>query len=305
MRSHITVCVSVMSLTAASLAHAHHDTPAPTRSEPVQLERQSQLQMDLSTTAFELEDHKGQFWTVAAAARLQLSTRVGLRLRLPVHTLGMDESDRRTGVGDAVVGADVGVLDRTATMAKVGLDIYLPLGTRDEGLGHGTAALSPYAEIGQGLAPNWIAFARAGGAFNTHKRNTSTPTFIEHRSDVEVRGSAGLTLSRERTRVSAAAQTVVPMAPAENRGTAFFTATPSAAVLVAKRTWLALFAEVPLHQSRQLDWHSGVAVSYVWGKHETPQPLGATLSKSRQSVAPTGQTETANDEDPYHDSNNL
>jgi Putative MetA-pathway of phenol degradation len=82
-------------------------------------------------------------------------SRVALILHAPVHSRRPAEGGRETGLGDLSLGAKVALVHRPRlVIVSTGLDLTVPSGDEDRGLGAGHAALEPFA-----LA--WLPFGPA------------------------------------------------------------------------------------------------------------------------------------------------
>ena len=79
----------------------------------------------------------------------RLGRRGHVEVRFPVESVSA-AGERRTGVGDVkVAGKYVVNTDRAMTrITTVGLEVSLPTGDEDDGLGHGTAVFEPYLAFG-------------------------------------------------------------------------------------------------------------------------------------------------------------
>lgn len=254
----------VVALAYASPARADHfvGAPAPERTVTRSLGPETSVNVEASTTSFAESDLQGTFWTLAVRGEYGWRS-LGVRIRVPVHTLSMNDRDRATGIGDVVVGATWLGLRRPRLSLGVGLDAYVPSGDSKHGLGQGTAAvgLTSYAAKTLPLDARLIATvgALAGGSAE------GEALFVEQRAEAELRAGVGLSVRLERVRLGARTNAVLPLAPAAARGAFMLTAGPSAAIDLTRRLWADVSAELPLLSDRRFDWQAGISIGYVFG----------------------------------------
>ena len=87
----------------------------------------------------------------------RLGRRGHVEVRVPYESVSV-AGDRRSGLGDVkVAGKYVVNTDRVMTrITTVGLEVSLPTGDEDDGLGHGTAVFEPYLAFGTTLCDVYL-----------------------------------------------------------------------------------------------------------------------------------------------------
>lgn len=259
-----------LALAIAGEARADHGavgTPAPQRSFARTAEPETALSVEASTTSFDNDGVGGTFYTAAANAEYWRAA-FGVHVRLPVHTLSMNTAlERTTGVGDLVVGGTYAVHRSPLASIGVGLDVHLPTGDSDQGLGAGAVALAPNARAVRGLPAQLALYGAAGAIINT---TSGEPTsFTEQRADAELRFGSALAWQASRVRLGAQLQSSIPLAPSQARGVVYVTAGPSIALSIDHHWWLNAFTELPIGNQRAFDWRAGFAVGYSLGAGHT------------------------------------
>jgi hypothetical protein len=260
---------SVVALAHASPASADHfvGAPAPARTVTRSLGPETSVNVEASTTSFAEGDFQGTFWTFAVRGEYGWRS-LGAHVRVPVHTLSMNDRDRATGIGDVVVGATWLGLRRPRLSVGVGIDGYLPSGDSEKGLGLGTLAGGLTAHAALKLPRRWrlttTLGALAGGAAE------GEVLFVEQRAEAELRAGVGLSVQLERVGLGARTKAVLPLAPGAARGAFMLTAGPSVAIDLTRRLWADVSAELPLSSDRRFDWQAGVSIGYVFDADYQP-----------------------------------
>jgi hypothetical protein len=254
----------LLSAVVTGPAQAHHGALRPRRDTAAAGDRPSTAAVAASATAFDIDDEEGRFYTVAAELQLRLGDRWALGLRAPMHHVVETGTDPVSGIGDLVVGGRM----RAAMAGWIGwggVDLLLPTGDPERGLGHGDATVAVSAQATRGFGENWRAGGLVAGLADVTSREAMTTAVVEHRADAELRVAAVGSWTNRRLRAGGELRLTVPLAPGSARGHAYPTAAPSLAVNAGKGAWVELSAEVPLAPSRQLDWQAGLALVWEWG----------------------------------------
>ncbi|HUH02830.1 MAG TPA: transporter [Kofleriaceae bacterium] len=281
----ITQVIGIMvALANASPAIADHfvGAPAPERTVTRSLGPETSVNVEASTTSFTEGDFEGTFCTLAARGEYRWRS-LGFHLRVPVHTLSMNDRDRATGLGDVVVGATWIGLRRPRLSVGVGVDGYLPSGDSEQGLGQGNVAAGITAHAAMTLPRGSRLTATLGALAGDAAEGEAL--FVEQRADAELRAGLGLSMQLERVRFGGRTNAVLPLAPGAARGAFMLTAGPALAIDLTRRLWADVFADLPLLSDRRFDWQAGISIGYVFDAGDPErQPTTTRPDASLRSV---------------------
>ncbi len=255
-------------LTPTRAGAGHGATPVPPRAITTGEELGSSVGMDISTSTFDTDFGSGSFWTVAVTGELWTRGGVGVRLRLPVHTLTQD-GGRASGIGDVTVGARAARSLTRSLRLELVLDLAIPTGDAETGLGIGVAGITSGAQLAQAVAGGVELLGVVSGRRLFGEGGTRT--FVDMRSDLELYAGTGVAWSHRATRLAAIVGATRVLAPESSAGRTFITAMPSVAVDMGAGLWARAFAELPLSTQRRLGWQAGIGLIYNWNRAEDPE----------------------------------
>lgn len=254
----------VIGLAHVSPAAANHfvGAPAPERTTTRSLDPATSVNVEASTTSFTEGDFEGTFWTFAARGEYRWRS-LGIHVRVPVHTLSMNDRDRATGLGDVVVGATWIGWRRPGLTLGVGVSGYVPSGDSQMGLGQGNLAAGIDAHAAAELRESLELTATVGGVAGGAAEGDAL--FVEQRADAELRAGFGLSWQVKRVRLGARTSAILPLAPSAARGSLMVAAGPSVALEISRHLWVDVSAELPLLSDRRFDWQAGASIGYAFG----------------------------------------
>jgi len=159
------------------------------RGEP--LVNSTRLGVESSWTSFDLAGTKGDFFGVTGRVDYRANRTVGLRLLVPVYSLRLSGSGRRTGLGDSELRLRVLVLNSGEWRAFVGLADQLPTGETALGMGQRGSQFTPFATAGWKRGPV-IVYGNVADAVAVHSQSKPGPVdYVDPSTDHEVRYTLG------------------------------------------------------------------------------------------------------------------
>ncbi|HEY7817099.1 MAG TPA: hypothetical protein VIG29_02690, partial [Vicinamibacteria bacterium] len=124
--------------------------------------------LEIETASFDLEMGSGRWTTAAASMEYALSRRWSVSARVPFAHIDYDDGGRATGLGDANLGVRAALLtsDHGSWLLNTGVELELPTGASEEGLGSGGYEASPF--ISAAIAPRRNLIVEAAMAEGVH-----------------------------------------------------------------------------------------------------------------------------------------
>jgi hypothetical protein len=212
----MTIVVGVCLAQAAPVAASHFvGAPAPERTVSRSLEPSTSVNVETQATSFSEGDFEGTFWTFAARGEYRWRA-FGAHVRVPLHTLSMNDRNRTTGLGDVVVGASWLAVRGSTVSAGLTLDGYLPSGDSHQGLGQGSLAAGVTAHVVARLPHSLQLGGTLGGLAGGAADGEAL--FVEQRAEAELRAGVSLFWRHGRVRLGARTSSILPLAPMAARG---------------------------------------------------------------------------------------
>lgn len=220
---------------------------------------------DLSMTDYRVDGATGDIVSASLAGSVILPLRLAVRARLPVHRIVDDASgSAEDGIGDLVLGVDRGFALAARIQLRPGLDLLLPTGDRDRGLGHGAIAVAPRIDASRPIGHAFVAIAGASLLANLIESGDGGGVIAERRADTELRAEAGGGYDHDRWRAVSTLRISAPLGDDPDAGALFVTAAPSITARLSPVWIISAYGELPLRATRRLDWQAGIRATLRW-----------------------------------------
>jgi hypothetical protein len=264
----IAISVGVAALIVpASAARAHH-TSTPTGRPLETWANASATWLRLGAIATG-QPGGGSLFSLELDGQVGFAERFAARMRVPLHWLRHDGGGER-GPGDLTLGGEV-LFDLGRVRLGVGVDLELPTGDADAGLGHGAVTLVPAGtarvDVGSGLR----AVAQSSLLIDLTDAPDGVLDPVEQQDAVELRVAGGALWERTPVQAAGLLRLSLPLA-ADDGADGYVTGLLLGELAFGPRLRGSLFAEFPLGEDRRIDWRTGLALTVTFASADAFAP---------------------------------
>jgi hypothetical protein len=209
--------------------------------------------LESTWASFDLGGTRGSYFGFAARADWRASSVVGLRLIVPVYTLGTEGQPWKTGLGDSELRLRVLVLDADDWRVFVGLTDGLPTGDTSLGVGQGATQLTPFVTAGWKKGP-LVLYATVADSITLRVQDKPAPIdYVDPSTDHEMHGTLGAIVGLGDHAYATAAVTETTVLVPSDAGDTILTGGVAVGILPG-RTWkLVAGGQLPLAGQHRFD----------------------------------------------------